>query len=105
MDKERLIEAIRTVLGRHAFVLRAELFGSLARGDDAPDSDVDLVVRLAESVDIFDMAGLGNDLEQEVGRPVSLVPDDIVDRPERESQALFSRNIAADRTLIYERRA
>ena len=44
---DALLNSIRDVLDRHGAVSAAWLYGSVARGDDAPDSDVDiaLVVR------------------------------------------------------------
>ncbi|MDR2694987.1 MAG: nucleotidyltransferase domain-containing protein, partial [Deltaproteobacteria bacterium] len=35
---------IRQVLKRHPYVVKAELFGSLVRGDNKPGSDLDLLV-------------------------------------------------------------
>jgi predicted nucleotidyltransferase len=44
---DALMDSIREVLGRHTAVKAAWLYGSAARGEDAPDSDLDiaLVVR------------------------------------------------------------
>jgi hypothetical protein len=54
------------------------VFGSVARGDDREDSDVDLLVDLDPSTTIMDLLALGCDLEEvlgvkvEVGTPASL---------------------------------
>ncbi|MDR2696489.1 MAG: nucleotidyltransferase domain-containing protein [Deltaproteobacteria bacterium] len=44
MDKMEIFDIIRQVLKRHPYVVKAELFGSLVRGDNKPGSDLDLLV-------------------------------------------------------------
>lgn len=44
MSKQEVINKIRKVLQLHRYVVKAELFGLLARGEDRPGSDVDLLV-------------------------------------------------------------
>jgi uncharacterized protein len=46
------------------------IFGSVARGDGRPDSDIDLLVEMEESRTLFDMAELTLDLEELFGRKV-----------------------------------
>jgi predicted nucleotidyltransferase len=47
-------------------VERVVLYGSRARGDDAPDSDVDIIVFLAEGTDIEEARGVMSDLACDV---------------------------------------
>lgn len=52
--------------------------GSVARGEERSDSDIDLIfeVRLAAGMrhpSLWDVAHIGNDLEDMLGRPVDLV--------------------------------
>ena len=49
------------------------LFGSVARGDDGPDSDVDLLIDLAPDRGWADYLALAEDLERILGRRVDLV--------------------------------
>jgi len=51
------------------------LFGSVARGEDGPDSDVDLLVDAGPTTSSWFPAGLILDLEQILGRPVEIVTD------------------------------
>ena len=54
------------------------VFGSVARGDSGPDSDIDLLVEMEESGTLFDMAELTLDLEELFGRKVHVcTPDSI----------------------------
>lgn len=51
------------------------LFGSAARGEDGPNSDVDLLVDAGPTTSSWFPAGLILDLEQILGRPVEIVTD------------------------------
>lgn len=51
------------------------VFGSIARGEDRPDSDVDLLVTFEPGASLFDQAGLIEDLEKLLGRHVDLVSE------------------------------
>jgi uncharacterized protein len=50
------------------------IFGSVARGEARPDSDVDLLVKFDGSM--FELVGLWQDLQDVLGREVSLVAED-----------------------------
>ncbi|MBO0770838.1 MAG: helix-turn-helix domain-containing protein [Actinobacteria bacterium] len=51
------------------------VFGSIARGEDTPDSDVDLLVSFQPGASLLDQAGLIADLEELLGRHVDVVSD------------------------------
>ncbi|MFM7225988.1 MAG: nucleotidyltransferase family protein [Betaproteobacteria bacterium] len=54
------------------------LFGSLARGDATPASDIDLLVDPLPGATLFDLGGLQVELQQLLGAPVDLLtPDDM----------------------------
>jgi predicted nucleotidyltransferase/DNA-binding XRE family transcriptional regulator len=63
------------VAARHG-ASNLRLFGSTARGDDRPDSDIDLLVHLDRRVGLIGLARLQHELEEILGAPVDLVPDD-----------------------------
>lgn len=50
------------------------VFGSVARGDDGPDSDVDLLVELAEPLGYLGLARIEEALSAVIGRRVEIVP-------------------------------
>ncbi|MFO1533308.1 MAG: nucleotidyltransferase family protein [Thermoplasmatota archaeon] len=66
--KAAILRAVKANKGR-----RAWLFGSRARGDARPDSDVDLLVEMAPGSDLFDMGGMWGDLEEILPVPFNLV--------------------------------
>ena len=78
-------------------VLKAWLFGSFARGEQTPDSDIDLIITLDKSKPIgFRYFGMWGDLERLLGRSVDLVTEG--------NLMPFARESADnDKVLIYER--
>lgn len=52
------------------------VFGSVARGDARPESDVDLLVRMQKGRGLFDQAALLTDLRELLGREVDVVTDE-----------------------------
>jgi len=50
------------------------VFGSVARGADRPDSDIDLLVDLEPGVGLVALAGLRRELEDILGAEVDVVP-------------------------------
>jgi predicted nucleotidyltransferase len=51
------------------------VFGSVARGEAGPDSDVDFLVDLEEGRSLLDLAGLLMDLQDLLGREVDIVTE------------------------------
>ena len=49
------------------------IFGSVARGDERPDSDIDLLVEFEPGRSVFDHAGLWLELQGLLGRKVDIV--------------------------------
>ena len=80
-------------------VLKAWLFGSFSRGEQTPDSDIDILVVLDESQHVgMKFFGMYEDLKALLGRNVDLVTD--------RSLASFAReSVDRDKILIYERTA
>ena len=78
-------------------VLKAWLFGSYSRGEERPDSDVDILVDLDYSQPIgLRFFGMYEDLREMLGRNVDLVSE--------RTLAPFARNsVNRDKKLVYER--
>lgn len=78
-------------------VSKAALFGSMARGEERPNSDVDIVVSFAHSnYDLLDLVGLKQALEDALRLPV-----DIITYPSLMNDE-FSRHVLQDEQVIYE---
>ena len=51
------------------------VFGSIARGDDQPNSDVDLLVEVEPGRTLLDVIALEQDVEELLGRRVEILTD------------------------------
>ena len=74
-------------------VNNVRVFGSVARGEATPESDVDLLVSVGDGVSVFELVGLWLDLQEALGRDVSLISDETPD--ER-----FMKSIQADSVVL-----
>lgn len=77
MDKNQLsTNAAKIIeLARRHGALNLRVFGSVARGDEIEDSDIDLLYTRAEKCSPWFPGGLKADLEQLLGVSVDLVSD------------------------------
>lgn len=66
---------VKTIAATHG-VQHVRVFGSTARGSEGPDSDVDLLVDLPPGAGLFALGRLRRELEDLLGAPVDLVPED-----------------------------
>ncbi|HKF47169.1 MAG TPA: nucleotidyltransferase family protein [Terracidiphilus sp.] len=93
------VNEIRTVTGpvfeRHG-VAYAALFGSIARGEDRPESDVDILVRLGRRTGMVGYMRLLDDLEEALHKSVDLVTEQSLNMHLRPY-------VASDLATIYER--
>lgn len=51
------------------------LFGSVARGEERPDSDIDVLVEFNEIKSLFEMVGIELDLADILGKKIDLVTE------------------------------
>ena len=65
---------LRRALRRRG-ITDARIFGSTARGDDRPDSDLDLLVTVPAGLGVLALSGLERELAGILGAPVDLVPE------------------------------
>jgi predicted nucleotidyltransferase len=67
-------EEILRIAAKHG-ARNVRVFGSVARGEAGPDSDVDILVELEEGRSLFDLGGLLMDLQDRLGCEVNVVTD------------------------------
>lgn len=83
---------------RNYGVKRASVFGSVSRGEDRPDSDVDLLVDLGEQrMGMFEYMDFIEKLEEKLNRKVDVVT-------ERSLNKFLRPYISPDLKVIYEDR-
>ena len=89
--KEKRQDILRIANKYGAYNVR--IFGSVARGEAGPNSDVDFLVELEPNRSLFDLGGLLMDLQELLGREVDVVTEKglhwyIRDRVIQEAQPL-----------------
>lgn len=98
MDRDRAIRTLRAHEGelRARGVVRLSLFGSLARGEAGPGSDVDLAVMLDpdREIGLFRYALLREELGDLLGRQVDLVSEPV-------GKARLQTRIDRDRVHVF----
>jgi predicted nucleotidyltransferase len=67
------LRSLKSELQSRYRVKTLALFGSVARGEHQPTSDVDILVDFDESATLFELVGLGIFLEEQLGCDVDVV--------------------------------
>lgn len=68
------VDELRTIAERHG-IDRVRVFGSYARGEARPDSDLDLLVRLRPGHGFSDFLAFCDEAEAALGRHVDVVTE------------------------------
>ena len=97
---EEIKEICEPVFRNNPFVLRASLFGSYARGDQTPKSDIDVLVEMTEEATLLDESGLFLDLKCALRKSVDLVD---VDAKQYSTTPELWANILREERPIYEK--
>lgn len=100
MSTERMTKVIADYFKKQP-VLKAWIFGSFARGEETPMSDIDILIvpdRSGKPFTLFTMGGMYMELKELLGREVDLVEEGSL-RPYAVS------NVNRDKKLIYERKS
>ncbi|MEQ1933372.1 MAG: nucleotidyltransferase family protein [Fimbriimonadaceae bacterium] len=72
-------QVIQTIASRHG-ASNIRVFGSFARGEARPDSDLDLLVDMADDRNLLDTVGLIQDLQEALGRKVDVITEPALHR-------------------------
>jgi predicted nucleotidyltransferase len=77
IDLQAIRQDILRVAAKHG-AHNVRLFGSAARGEDRPGSDLDLLVDMESGRSLLDLVALGQDLEELLHRKVDVITDSSV---------------------------
>ncbi len=95
-DKKLILKKIRALLKQSGKIEKAWIYGSFARGDDGPGSDIDIAVETGKEFSYFDLAEVQYCLEKEINRKVDIgFLDSFKPR--------ILETVKADLKLVYER--
>ena len=78
-------------------IIRSSVFGSLVHGQDAKNSDVDILVELPEGTTLFGLIDLKHQLERALGKKVDLLTY-------RSLHPLLKEKILNEQVQIYGKR-
>lgn len=76
---EKNREFVREVVKRYR-TTNPRIFGSVLHGTDRYDSDIDILIDTLPGATLFDLIGLEQELEREMGVPVQVVVADALHR-------------------------
>ncbi len=94
MNKENLFKNIIKLIKKHG-AKKIAVFGSYARGEEKPKSDIDILVEFSERKSLLDLVGIEQELSDALGMKVDLLTEKSI------SPYLIGR-IKKEMKVIYE---
>lgn len=77
-------------------IVKAAIFGSVARGESKADSDIDFIVSFGGKYDLLDLVGLKQDIEDIMNKNVDLITYDAL------KDNNFARSVLKEAKVVYE---
>jgi predicted nucleotidyltransferase len=96
VNRNEILTQLKNGIKEFPKVEKAWMYGSFARGDDGPKSDVDIALQTNETFTYFDLAEVQYVLENKINRKVDVGFIDTF-------KPYIFENVKADLKLIYER--
>jgi len=94
VNKEHLFKNIISLIKKHG-AKKIAVFGSYARGEEKPKSDIDILVEFSERKSLLDLVGIEQELSDTLGMKVDLLTEKSI------SPYLIGR-IKKEMKVIYE---
>jgi len=90
---DEITNKLVSILKKHG-VRRIEVFGSYARGEAKPESDLDVIVEFEKRKSLLELVGIEQELEDALGIKVELltrasISPYLIERIEKESKVVF----------------
>lgn len=88
-----VFEKVVSILAAHG-VKRVSIFGSYARGEQNPESDLDIVVEFSGRKSLLDVVGIEQELSDALGIKVDLLTEKsispyLIDRVKKEMMVIY----------------
>lgn len=96
IDRNKISKLLVTAIGNFNSIRAAWVYGSFARGDDGPKSDIDIAIKTDDNFSYFDLAEVKFQLEKSTNRKVDVGFLDSF-------KPYILDHIRPDLNLIYER--
>ncbi len=94
MDLKPKMKQIREICEKNNVAMLG-VFGSVSRGEDTDESDIDLLVKLGKPIGLIDFIRLEDQFVEALGRKVDLATEDSL-------HPLIKKNVLSDLKVIYE---
>ena len=82
---------------------RVSLFGSYARNEARPESDIDLLIDGGNYSGLFGFMDIKEQFEKALGKKVDLISRAALDENKSDSGLLFKRNVNREERMLYVR--
>lgn len=96
LEQQQELQQLINIARKHQIAYLA-VFGSYARGNVHPNSDIDLYARFGRSVGLFEMLRIKHEMEDAVGRSVDLVAEEIV-----EPHSFMDNGLSQDLIVLHD---
>ena len=96
IGRKEIINRLATGIKNFEAIHSAWIYGSFSRGDDCPESDIDLAIKADEKFSYFDLAEVKFQLEKQVNRKIDIGFFDTF-------KPYILDNVKPDLKLIYEK--
>ncbi|HEC99587.1 MAG TPA: hypothetical protein ENN18_04305 [Proteobacteria bacterium] len=93
MDKKDIFEKMTRIL-KNQGASKIAVFGSYARGEEKPESDIDIIVEFSERKSLFDLVGIEQEVSDSLGIKVDLLTEKsispyLIDRVKKEMVVIY----------------
>jgi predicted nucleotidyltransferase len=93
IKRDEVFKTVTSILAGHG-AKRISVFGSYARGEADPQSDVDIIVEFSEKKSLLDIVGIEQELSEALGRKVDLLTEKsisphLVERIKKETVVIY----------------
>lgn len=93
MNKEDIFEKMTRIL-KNQGARKIAVFGSYARGEEKPESDIDIIVEFSERKSLFDLVGIEQEVSDALGIKVDLLTEKsispyLIDRIKKEMVVIY----------------
>ena len=99
------IESIRLLIlpvAKRNKIDKVCLFGSYARNEATPQSDIDILISGGNYHGLFDFMSLKEQFEASLARKVDLISEKAVNENKSKSGLIFKNNISKDMVVLYD---